>query len=284
MSVRRERPAREPRAAPAAREPRESRASAREKAANQKKAYGKAAADIDAKKPGAPAAPEPEKTSTKMSVSERMKALVDAERLEQMAAKRRTTSASQDFVERHKSRVDGQDAIRQQYEDMRPFQLRKLCEEHGIDASNAIKGELVQKLLDRATSGGTAATEAVTTPRPATRPAKPPPWCTDDLAMMKFSGLAALARELGCSKGQIDDCQDAAAPRAELAKLVLAASSSSTSLETTAAPPGDETAAGPAYAAYLAEKSTAATESATDMSAQKRAPPPMVRALCATLC
>ena len=203
---------------------------AREAEKNKKKAYEKSMKEIDQKKGGKAGKggkAEPAATAalvdSGLSVSQRMKALVDAERLEQMAARKRNVSERADFVQRHAARAEEQESVRRQYEDMRPFQLRKLCHEHGIDDFNCTKDELVQKLVDNASG------------RSKSPPLQPPVandicnsadgvrrhWSKDELSQMKFSGLAALARDSGLSNSQIDTCQDAEAPRAELIAMLM---------------------------------------------------------------
>eukprot|EP01048_Picozoa_sp_COSAG05_P019262 COSAG05_NODE_2971_length_2453_cov_1.440102_1_plen_495_part_00 len=240
MSGRTGRPAREAKS-PAGAKPAASRGNsgsaadkraAREAEKQKKKAYEKSMKDIDKKKgggkagkPGPATEPAAAAAGAGLSVSQRMKALVDAERLEQMAARKRNVSAQANFVQRHAARAAGEESMRRQYEDMRPFQLRKLCHEHGIDDFNCTKDELVQKLLDNA--AGRAE------PPPLRGPVdsgaghnEPGAGCgvltRDELSRMKFSDLAALARETGLSNSQIDSCQDTDAPRAELIAMMLA--------------------------------------------------------------
>lgn len=87
-------------------------------------------------------------TSKATSVAERMKSLIDAERLEQIAERRRSSSEHAKFVQRHSARLEQQDSIRRPYEEMRPFQLRKMCAARQIVVDrNATKAHLIEQLM-----------------------------------------------------------------------------------------------------------------------------------------
>jgi hypothetical protein len=89
-------------------------------------------------------------TTPAESASQRMKRLIDEERLQQIAARRRAATEESSFIQRQMARSRESD-LRSQYEQMRPFQLRKLCAEQGVNAAaDADKNTLTDLLVQAA--------------------------------------------------------------------------------------------------------------------------------------